>query len=94
MILFLLTGPEAFKILEVGIEVGLSGFHKMTLNAMKKSFQKDKPRIIKFWDYRHFQNNAFREDLLSEIFNFNIKTSDEGFTETSNKRLNYHAPCK
>ena len=61
---------------------------------MRKSFLKYKPRIIKFWDYRHFQNNAFREDLLSETFNFNIETSDEGFTETCNKRLNYHAPCK
>ena len=34
-----------------------------------------------FRDYRHFQNNAFREDLLSELLSFNIKISDEGFTE-------------
>ena len=63
------------------IETGLSDFHKMTFTVMKKSFQKYKPRIIKFWDYRHFQNHAFREDLLSELLNFNIEISDEGFTE-------------
>ena len=36
------------------IETGLSDFHKMTLTVMKKSFQKYKPRVIKFRDYRHF----------------------------------------
>ena len=64
---------------------------------MKKSFQKCKPRIIKFRDYRHFQNNAFREDLLFELLNFNTEISDKGFTEffeACNKHLNYHAPCK
>ena len=69
----------------------------MTLNVMEKYFQKYKPRIIKFRDYRHFQNSAFREDLLSELLNFNIEISDEGFTEffeTCNKHLNYQAPCK
>ena len=69
----------------------------MTLTVMKKSFQKYKPRIIKFRDYRHFQNNPFREDLLSELLDFSIEINDEGFTEffeTCNKHLKYHAPCK
>ena len=88
--------PRGFQK-SCAIETGLSEFHKMALTVMKKSFQKYKPRIIKFRDYRHFQNNAFREDLLSELLNFNIEISDEGFTEfcqTYNKHLNYHAPCK
>ena len=69
----------------------------ITLTVTKKSFQKDKRRIIKFRDYRHFQNNAFREDLLSELLNFIIGIRDEDFTkffEACNKHLNYHAPCK
>ena len=88
--------PRGFQN-SCAIETGLSDFHKMTLTVMKKSFQKYKPRIIKFRDYRDFQNNAVREDLLSELLNFNIEISDEGFTkffETCNKHLNYHAPCK
>ena len=69
----------------------------MTLTVMKKSFQKSKHIIIKFRDYRAFQSNSFREDLLSELLNFNIEISDEGFNEffeTCNKHLNYHVPCK
>ena len=45
----------------------------MTFTVMKMSFQKYKFRIIKFWDHKHFQNNAFREDLLSQLLNFNIE---------------------
>ena len=79
------------------IETGLSDFHKMTHTVMKKYFQKYKPRIIKFPDYKHFQNNAFREDLLYELLYFNTEIIDEGFAEffeTSNKHLNCHTPCK
>ena len=69
----------------------------MTLAVMKKSFQKDKPIIVKFRDCRYFQNNVFREDLLSELLNFNIEPNEESFTgffEACEKHLNHHAPCK
>ena len=69
----------------------------MTFIVMEKSFQKYKPRMIKFRDYRHFQKNTFREGWLSELLNFTIEISDKGFTElfeTCNKHLNYYAPCK
>ena len=69
----------------------------MTLTVMKKSFQKYKPRLNKFRDYRYFQNNAFREDLLSDLLKLNTEISDEGFTElfeTCNKHLNYHTTCE
>ena len=36
------------------IDTGLSDFRKMVLPVMEKSFQKCKPRKIKFRDYRHF----------------------------------------
>ena len=36
------------------IDTGLSDFCKMVLSVMEKSFQKCKPRKIKFRDYRHF----------------------------------------
>ena len=61
------------------IEIGLSDFHKMTLIVVERTFQKYEPRIIKFRDYTHFQNNAFRKDLLSELLTFNIERSDKGF---------------
>ena len=54
----------------------------MTLTVKKKSLQEYK--------LKHFQSNAFREDLLSELLNVNIEKSVEGFTEffeTCNKHL-------
>ena len=79
------------------IETGLSDFHEMTHTVMKKYFQNYKSGIIKFPDYKHFQNNAFREDLLCELLYFNTEIIDEDFAEffeTSNKHLNCHTPCK
>ena len=64
---------------------------------MKKCFQKYKPIIINFQEYTHFQKNAFREDLLSKLLNFNIQIDGKSFTEffeSSNNHLNYQALCK
>ena len=94
--LILRNRPWSFQN-SCAIETGLSDFHKMTHTVMKKYFQKYKPRIIKFPDYKHFQNNAFREDLLCELLYFNTEIIDEDFAEffeTSNKHLNCHTPCK
>ena len=94
--LILTNRPQSFQNF-CAIETGLSDLHKMTHTVMQKNFQKYKARIRKFRDYKHFQNNAVREDLLSELLNFNIEISDEGFTEffeTCNKHRNYYAPCK
>ena len=69
----------------------------MTLTVMKKSFQKYKPRLNKFRDYKYFQSNDFRGELLSDLLKSNTEISDEGFTElfeTCNKHLNYHATCE
>ena len=94
--LILTNKPQNFQN-SCAIETGLSDFYEMALTVMKKSFQKYKRRIIKFQDYKHFQNNAFREDLLCELLNFNIEMSDEGFTEifeTCSKHLHCHVPLK
>ena len=68
--LILTNRPRTFQNV-CAIETGLSDFHKKPLTVMKESFQKYKPRLIKFRDYRHFQNNDFREDLSSELLNIN-----------------------
>ena len=79
--LILINRPSNFQNACCAIETSLSDFYKMTFAAMRKHFQKYKPRLIKSRDYNHFQNNAFREDLLSELLNFNINISDKGFAE-------------
>ena len=64
---------------------------------MEASFQRLQSRIINYRDYRRFQNDAFREELLSEFLNVNIGENEEGFSnflEIGKKNVNYHAPCK
>ena len=64
---------------------------------MKVSFQRLQPRIINYRDYRRFQNDVFREELLSELLNVSIGENEEGFSnflDICKKNVNYHAPCK
>ena len=60
-------------------EIGLFDFHKMTVKIIKASFQSLQPRIINYMDYIRFQNNVFREELLSELLNVNIGENEEDF---------------
>ena len=78
-------------------ETGLSDFHKMTLTIMKTSFHRLQPRITNYGDYRHFQNDVSREELLSERLNVNIGENEGGFSiflDICKKYLNYHTPRK
>ena len=42
-------------------ETGISDFHRLTCTVLKTYFHKAKPRIIKYRDYKHFDNNDFRD---------------------------------
>ena len=33
-----------------------------------------KPRIIKYRDYKHFDNNDFRDEMIRELFTINIQS--------------------
>ena len=63
------------------LETGLSDFHKMTVTIMKASFQRLQPRIINYRDYRRFQNDVFRAELLSELLKVIIRENEEGFSD-------------
>ena len=64
---------------------------------MKTTFSKQKPKIIHYWDYKKFSNNAFREDLLLEVSS-NSHALEPGnlssFINAGVKVLNKHAPVK
>ena len=62
------------------LETGLSDLHKMTITIMKASFQRLQPRIINYRDYRRFQNDVFRAELLSELLKVIIRENEEGFS--------------
>ena len=59
---------------------GLSYFHKTTVTIMKVSFQRLQPRIVNYRDYRRFQNDVFRAELLSELLKVIIRENEEGFS--------------
>ena len=43
------------------METGLSDFHLLTLTIMRKTFKKQRPRIINYRPFKHFSNEEFRK---------------------------------
>ena len=79
------------------IETGLSDFHKMTVTVMKTTFEKLKPNIIHYRDYRKFSNDKFRENLISRLSTENIRVDCNGmekFLQICIKTLDELAPQK
>ena len=66
--LILTSKPLSFQN-TCAAETGLSDFHRMRLTVTKITFQKLKPGVINYRDYEHFNNERFRDNLLSEISN-------------------------
>ena len=78
-------------------ETGLSDFHRMILTVTKITFQKLKPRVISYKDYKHFNNEMYRNELLSEISNSCLNFDDSGFNDffdICRAILDRHAPRK
>ena len=88
--LILTNRPSYFQHSEV-FETNLSDFHLLTVTELKMNFQKQKPKIIAYRDYKKFDNNAFRHDIQKCTFNTaDLKT----FKETVFCIFNKHAPMK
>ena len=76
------------------VETGLSDFHRMILTVTKMTFQKLKRRVLNYKDYKHFNNERFRDDLLSEISNSYLEFDNNNFDEFFNmcqSTLDQHA---
>ena len=79
------------------IETGLSDFHKMAVTVSKTTYQKLKPRITNYRDYKNFCNDTFRQKLLEKLATENINTNCSGlekFLQICVNTLNNLAPCK
>ena len=58
-------------------------------------YAKQKPRIIKYRDYKNFNNITFMMDLLKELSLSNLQKGDfDKFKFTVNNLLESHAPMK
>ena len=65
-IYFLLIKPIVFETL-IYLTAGLSDFHKMTPTVFKGKFTKCKPKMITYSELKNFSNEAFRQEVLSNI---------------------------
>ena len=77
------------------IETGLSDFHKLTVTTLKSSYLKQEPKIFNYRNYKYFNNENFRNDLLYEISKKGFHgISCEEFETLFMMALNNHAPMK
>ena len=92
--LILTNKPLLFQNTSI-IETGLSDFHKLTLTTMKSSFQKQEPKILNYRNYKFFNNENFRSDLIYAIGKLGFHNiSCEKFESLFMATLNKHAPLK
>ena len=94
--LILTNKPLSFQNSSVA-ETGLSDFHRMILTVTKMTFQKLKPRVINYREYKHFNNDRYRNELLYEISNSCLNFDDTGFNDffdICRSILDQHAPRK
>ena len=61
------------------METGLSHFHKIVITIIKTTFRKLKPKIICYRKYKHFSNDAFKDNFLEELSQVRISSNDDGF---------------
>ena len=73
--LILTNHPRSFQGSTL-IETGLSDFHKMTLTVMKMHFEKQRPKIIYYRDYKKFNHDDFNREVIQTLGNFNEKYID------------------
>ena len=88
--LILTNRPSYFQYSTI-FETGLLDFHLLTITEFKTSFQKREPEIIKYRDYKNFNSNKFRSEIL--ICNLNY-TDLWTFIETGFNIFNKYAPIK
>ena len=86
----LMNRPSYFQHSTV-FEAGLSGFHLLFITEFKTSFQKREAKIIKYGDYKNFNNNKFRSEILKCNSNY---TDLRTFKETVFNIINKYAPIK
>ena len=75
------------------VEIGLSHFHKMVVSVFKTSFKNQKPKIVTYRDYKPFDNEKFRESLIT-CFSTGKNISYDAFEKLVLKALGKMAPIK
>ena len=88
--LILTNKPSYFQHSNV-FETGLSDFHLLTVTEFKMGFQKLKPQVITYRNYKNFNNDRFQADIKTCGFD----TKDiNSFKETILSVFNKYIPMK
>ena len=87
--LILTNRPSYFQHSTV-FETGLSDFHLLNITEFRTSFHKREPKIIKYRDYKNF-DNKFRSEILKCNFDY---TDLRTFKETIFNIFSKYAPTK
>ena len=82
--------PSYFQHSNV-FETVLSDFHLLTVTEFKMGFQKLKPQVITYRNYKHFNNDRFPADI--KTCGFDAKDINS-FKETILSVFNKYAPIK
>ena len=61
------------------IETGLSDFHLMTLTIIRKTFKKQRPRIINYRYFKRFSSEEFRKSVIDSLSHQMYVNNDDGF---------------
>ena len=49
------------------METGLSDFHRLTVTMMKSTYQEKQPKVLIYRNYKFFNNENFKNDLMYGI---------------------------
>ena len=91
--LFLTNRPRFFQCTTT-IETGISDFHKLVVTVLK-TYQKQRPKIIYYRNYKNFENGNFRQGLKKELLKFNVTNAPlSNFNDIVLSVLDKHAPKK
>ena len=83
--------PRSFQNL-LAIDTGLSDFHRMTVTVMKAYFPKPCPKLVNYRDFKKFSNEAFRDELLTNLSHSAPNYDD--FIKLVNRVLHRNGPQK
>ena len=91
--LFLTNSPKSFQN-TCAVSTGISDFHKMIITVMKTTFEKAKPKIMSYRNYKKFIEENFKRDLNLRINNAGRDIDFSNFQKIFLCTLDKHAPMK
>ena len=89
----MLTNKQERLLKAKTIETGLSDFHKMVVSIFKTSLKNQKPKIVTYRDYKRFDNEKFRESLITYL-STSKNISYDAFENLVLQTLDKMAPIK